>query len=88
MKKGKIILFLVLFTSLMLLCNNNVGAYSIENVYVLDINNENKAVEASNEVEVPNTMKSESTLLIAVSMFDIALGIGIINYVRKNKVKE
>ena len=39
-------------------------------------------------VEVPDTLSSRSALLIAISMFDIALGIGIIVYVKKNKVKE
>ena len=47
-------------------------------------------VEMKNEliVEVPNTLSARSTLLIAISMFDIALGIGIITYVKKNKVEE
>ena len=40
------------------------------------------------EVEVPDTLSSRSVLLVAISMFDIALGIGIINYVKKNKYQE
>ena len=40
------------------------------------------------EVKVPDTLSSESTLLLAIAMFDIALGIGIITYVKKNKVEE
>jgi len=47
-------------------------------------------VEMKNElvVKVPDTLSARSALLIAISMFDIALGIGIITYVRKNKVEE
>ena len=40
------------------------------------------------EVKVPNTLSSRSALLIAISMFDIALGIGILTYVKKNKIRE
>lgn len=47
-------------------------------------------VEMKNEleVEVPNTLGGRSALLLAIAMFDIAFGIGIITYVKKNKVKE
>ena len=47
-------------------------------------------VEMKNElvVKVPDTLSARSALLIAISMFDIALGIGIITYVKKNKVEE
>lgn len=47
-------------------------------------------VEMENELEVkvPDTLSSRSTLLIAISMFDIALGIGILTYVKKNKAEE
>lgn len=47
-------------------------------------------VEMKNELEVkvPDTLSSRSTLLIAISMFDIALGIGILTYVKKNKTQE
>ena len=45
-------------------------------------------VSATEEVEVPNTLSGNSALLLATAMFDIALGIGVITYVRKNKVKE
>ena len=37
------------------------------------------------EVPVPDTLSARSSLLIAIAMFDIALGIGIITYVKKNK---
>lgn len=40
------------------------------------------------EVKVPDTLSAKSTLLLTVAMFDIALGIGIINYVKKGKIKE
>ena len=40
------------------------------------------------EVEVPNTLSSRSALLLTIAMFDIALGIGIVTYVKKNKIKE
>lgn len=40
------------------------------------------------EVKVPDTLSSKSSLLLAIAMFDIALGIGIITYVKKNKVEE
>ncbi len=40
------------------------------------------------EVKVPDTLSGRSTLLIAISMFDIALGIGIMTYVKKNKTEE
>ena len=40
------------------------------------------------EVEVPDTLSSRSTLLLTIAMFDIALGIGIISYVKKNKIEE
>jgi len=40
------------------------------------------------EVDVPDTLSARSTLLIAISMFDIALGIGILTYVKKNKFQE
>lgn len=47
-------------------------------------------VEMKNEleIEVPDTLSSRSALLIAISMFDIALGIGILTYVKKNKIEE
>ena len=40
------------------------------------------------EVDVPNTLSSRSSLLLAIAMVDIALGIGIITYVKKNKIEE
>ena len=47
-------------------------------------------VEMKNElvVKVPDTLSARSALLIAISMFDIALGIGILTYVKKNKIEE
>ena len=55
-----------------------------------EVKNENKSVEMVNvlKVEVPDTLSPMSALLIAIAMFDIALGIGIITYVKKNKVTE
>ena len=40
------------------------------------------------EVEVPNTLSSRSALLIVIAMFDIALGIGILTYVKNRKIEE
>ena len=40
------------------------------------------------EVDVPDTLSSRSALLLTIAMFDIALGIGIVTYVKKNKIKE
>ena len=40
------------------------------------------------EVEVPDTLSSRSALLIVIAMFDIALGIGILTYVKNRKVEE
>lgn len=46
-------------------------------------------VEMTNELEVkvPDTLSARSTLLIAIAMFDIALGIGILTYVKKTKTE-
>lgn len=40
------------------------------------------------EVEVPNTLSSRSALLVVIAMFDIALGIGILSYVKNRKNEE
>ena len=40
------------------------------------------------EVEVPDTLSSRSILLLFIGMIDIALGIGILLYVKKNKTTE
>ena len=47
-------------------------------------------VEMTNniEVKVPDTLSSRSALLLAISMFDIFLGIGILVYVKKHKIQE
>ena len=45
-------------------------------------------VSAVEEFEVPNTLGASSSLLITIAMFDIALGIGAIIYVKKNRVEE
>ena len=37
---------------------------------------------------VPNTFSMKSAMLLAIAMFDIALGIGIFTYVKKNKAKK
>jgi len=58
--------------------------------FIVDGNKEIVQVEMKNnlEVKVPNTLSGRSALLVAISMFDIALGIGILTYVKKNKVEE
>lgn len=58
--------------------------------FVVDGNKSIVEVEMKNEleVEVPDTLSSRSALLVAISMFDIALGIGILTYVKKNKIEE
>ena len=40
------------------------------------------------EVNVPDTALSNSSLITLVGMFDIALGIGMVMYVKKNKTAE
>ncbi|MDO4962969.1 MAG: prealbumin-like fold domain-containing protein [bacterium] len=48
-------------------------------------------VEMENKVEevvVPDTLGKRSALLLTIAMFDIALGIGVLTYVKKNKVQE
>ena len=40
------------------------------------------------EVEVPDTLSARSALLLTIAMIDIALGIGIITYVKKNKLEQ
>lgn len=40
------------------------------------------------QVEVPDTLSSRSILLLVIGMIDIALGIGILLYVKKNKATE
>lgn len=37
------------------------------------------------EVNVPDTLSTRSAMIIAIAMFDIAFGIGLINYVKKTK---
>ena len=54
--------------------------------FSLDENNNTMQIKLENHM--PDTLSSKSTLLVAISMFDIALGIGIISYVKKNKVQE
>lgn len=58
--------------------------------FVVDDKTEIIKVEMENDVivDVPNTLSSKSALLIAFAMFDIALGIGIVIYVKKSKVQE
>lgn len=58
--------------------------------FTVDQKNKVIKVEMKNEleVEVPNTLSSRSALLLAIAMFDIALGIGIVTYVKKNKIEE
>lgn len=45
-------------------------------------------MENALEVEVPNTLSAKSVLLLFIGMFDIALGIGILLYVKKNQATE
>ena len=47
-------------------------------------------VEMKNDlkVDVPDTLGSKSALLLTIAMFDIALGIGLVTYVKKNKIEE
>lgn len=45
-------------------------------------------MENALEVKVPDTLSSRSILLLSVGMIDIALGIGILIYVKKNKITE
>ena len=47
-------------------------------------------VKMNNEliVEVPNTLSSKSVLLLSIAMIDIALGIGVLLYVKRNKIEE
>lgn len=53
-------------------------------------NQELTKVEMKNspEVPVPDTLSSRSTLLITIAMFNIALGIGVLVYVKKNKLEQ
>lgn len=72
---------------------------NVEDGYVLNNDKIEFAVSYSNEeinvnmtnhidVSVPNTGASRSALLLSIAMFDIAIGIGIFTYVKKNKVEE
>lgn len=45
-------------------------------------------VEMENKVQIPDTLSAKSALLFVIAMFDMALGIGIITYVKKNKTTE
>jgi len=45
-------------------------------------------MENNIEVVVPSTLSGKSALLLTIAMFDIALGIGIITYVKKNKIEQ
>ena len=40
------------------------------------------------EVEVPDTLGSRASILLTIAMFFIALGIGIVTYVKKNKIEQ
>ena len=65
--------------------NTNVRAINDIQVQQEPVTSENSK---ATELQVPDTLSSRSVLLIVISMFDIALGIGIINYVKKNKIEE
>lgn len=55
-------------------------------LFIENVNISTNAKE--NEVEVSNTLSSNSALLLAVAMFDVALGIGVITYVKKSKIEK
>jgi len=57
--------------------------------FIVDGNSSVTNVQMKNELEVkvPDTLSARSTLLIAVAMFNIALGIGIVTYAKKDKEK-
>ncbi len=59
-------------------------------LFEVDGTKESVNVEMKNElvVDVPNTLNSRSAMLISIAMFDIALGIGILLYVKRNKIEE
>ena len=44
--------------------------------------------EMVNEAKVPDTLSTRSAIITCIAMLDIALGIGIINYVKKNKTSK
>ena len=44
--------------------------------------------EMVNEPKVPDTLSTRSAIMTFIAMIDIAIGIGIINYVKKNKTSE
>ena len=68
-------------------CNDIDNTFEIK--FIVDGTTDVINVEMKNqlEVKVPDTLSSRSVLLFAISMFDIALGIWIINYVKNNKFK-
>lgn len=50
--------------------------------------NEKIVMKNALEVKVPDTLSGRSALLLAIAMFDVALGIGIYIYVKNNKIEE
>lgn len=58
--------------------------------FIVDNTTELVEVKMENalEVKVPDTLSSRSVLLLSIAMFDIALGIGLIVYVKTSKVEE
>lgn len=72
---------------------NPAEGYESENEkieFAVDYDEGELKIEVENVpvVKVPNTLSSSSILLLSVAMIDIAIGIWIIVYVKKNKVKE
>ena len=61
-----------------------------EEMIMFEVKNGVATVEMVNNlvVPVPDTLSPRSALLMFIAMFDIALGIGIITYVKKNRVTE
>ena len=72
---------------------NPAEGYESENKkieFTVDYDEEELKIEVENVpvVKVPDTLSSGSILLLSIAMIDIAIGIWIIVYVKKNKVKE
>ena len=78
MKKIKLLNLLILVSIIFFVGKVNVNADTVTST------NDNNEME----VQVPNTLNGKTALLLSFAMFDIALGIGIVTYVKKNKVTE
>ena len=72
---------------------NSAEGYESKNEkieFAVNYDEEELKIEVENVpvVKVPDTLSSGSILLLSIAMIDIAIGIWIIVYVKKNKVKE